>query len=206
MSNLILVRHGESEWNRLGKWTGLTDIDLTEQGRAEAAQSAKVLSHIAVDLTFVSELCRAQNTLKAILAQQQEGIPVEVHSALNEKNYGIFTGKNKQQVQEERGKEIFQAIRRSWDFPIEGGETLRDVHARVLPFHKDHVMPHLTIGKTVLVVSHNNTLRAYIKELEKIDESRVGDIELGTAEIRNYTFDDEGSIVNCDITRQGSVH
>jgi 2,3-bisphosphoglycerate-dependent phosphoglycerate mutase len=133
-----------------------------------------------------------------------------VRGALNEKDYGVFTGKNKQQVRREVGDEGFQRIRRSWGFRPEGGESLEDVHARIIPLHYEKILPLLLAFHkdqiNILAVSHNNTLRAYIKELEDIPEDQVSDIELGTAEIRIYDFDPEGRIYDKTVHAIGEVH
>lgn len=209
MPTLILARHGESLWNREGLWTGLTDIELSEVGHEEAAHAGAFLANTPIDRAFVSELSRARQTIEAILQFQQntKDIPVVEDPALNEKDYGIYTGKNKAHVRQEVGEEVFGLIRRSWDYQIEGGQSLRQVHAAVASFHINTVVPCLERGETILVGSHNNTLRAYVKELESIPEANVSDIELGTAEVRIYEFD-ASTLAVAGITsrRFGDVH
>lgn len=209
MSKLILARHGESLWNREGLWTGLTDVELSNLGHEEAAQAGTFLADMPIDRAFASMLRRARQTVGGILRLQPDGarIPVFRDPALNEKDYGIYTGKSKAQVRQEVGDEVFQLIRRSWDYEIEGGESLSQVHARVVPFHVGSVVPCLERGETVLVGSHNNTLRAYVKELEGIPEDEVGGIELGTAEVRIYEFDPSTlAISGVTSHRFGDVH
>lgn len=209
MPRLILARHGETPWNREGLWTGLTDVELSDTGHREAAQAGAFLSDVPINRAFASRLRRARQTVGGILRFQPNGarIPIFQDPALNEKDYGIYTGKSKAQVREEVGDEAFQLIRRSWDYEIEGGESLSQVHTRVVTFHVSSVVPCLERGETVLVGSHNNTLRAYVKELEGIPEDEVGGIELGTAEVRIYEFD-PSTLAMTGVTshRFGDVH
>ena len=209
MPQLILARHGESIWNREGLWTGLTDIGLSERGNEEATQAGAFLEDTPISRAFVSKLRRARQTVEEILLFQPEAerIPIIEDPALNEKDYGIYTGKNKAQVRQEVGEEVFGLIRRSWDYEIEGGESLSQVHAKVAAFHVERVLPCLEKGETVLIGSHNNTLRAYVKELEGIPEDEVGGIELGTAEVRIYEFDPSMlAITGINSHRFGDVH
>ncbi len=209
MSTLILARHGQTPWNREGLWTGRTDVGLSDLGHQEAAQAGEYLADIPIDRAFASMLRRSRQTVGGILRFQVDGarIPIFRDPALDEKDYGIYTGRSKAEVREELGDEAFQLIRRSWDHEIEDGESLREVHDRVVAFHIGSVVPCLQRGETVLVGSHNNTLRAYVKELEGIPEANVGAIEMGTAEVRIYDLD-PGSLAVTGITSQrfGDVH
>lgn len=162
---LVLVRHAESEWNLLGKWTGRTDVHLTDKGRADAKLVGQQIQDIAFDIAFYSGQIRTLETLHGLLeGSEQHHIPhVRVHE-LNERDYGEYTGMNKWEVQTQVGDEVFQAIRRSWDYPIPGGETLADVYDRAVPFYEQAILPRLEAGENVLIVSHGNTIRALMKQ------------------------------------------
>jgi 2,3-bisphosphoglycerate-dependent phosphoglycerate mutase len=205
MSYLILVRHGQSAWNELGQWTGLTDVELTEKGRAEARAAAKTLEGITFGAAHTSELKRAQDTLAEILDElHQTEIEAQKSAALNERDYGILTGKNKWQAKEEYGEEQFMKWRRSWDEPIPGGETLKDVHARVVPYYEEHILADLKSGKNVIVASHGNTLRALVKHIENIAESDVTNLEIGTGEVYLYQInEDTGEVIAKEIKIAG---
>ncbi|HVA11096.1 MAG TPA: 2,3-bisphosphoglycerate-dependent phosphoglycerate mutase [Candidatus Dormibacteraeota bacterium] len=207
MAKLIIGRHGETEYNRKGLWTGLTQVDLTERGQEEADIAGRILAPLAIDVAFVSKLRRTTQTAERILKQQTGTVPVISTAALNERNYGIYTGKSKQQVLSEVGEDEFLRIRRSWDGEIEGGETLQDVHNnRIAPFHRDIVLPRVLAGENVLVVSSNNPLRAYVKEVEEVPIDQVAGIELGTAELRVYDFDNIGTNDWVTVHKVGDVH
>jgi 2,3-bisphosphoglycerate-dependent phosphoglycerate mutase len=190
MAYLVLVRHGESEYNALGLWTGLTDVSLSAEGVREAQRAANALRDIPFDVAYTSTLKRAQDTLTEIKRELGcEDIPTRVDAALNERDYGDLTGKNKWKIQEEYGDEQFLKWRRSWDFPVPGGETLKDVYARVVPYYEAHILPDLKAGKNVLVSAHGNSLRALVKHLENISESEIPHLEIGTGEIYVYEVD-----------------
>ncbi len=205
MAHLILVRHGNSEWNKLGLWTGHTDIDLTEEGYTEARAAGELLRDIPVHEAHVSPLRRTRQTLDALLeAAGYQNTPVHAHDALLERHYGVHTGKNKWQVKEEIGEEAFQKLRRGWNVPIPEGETLADVHARVVPYYQERIHPTVTSGNNVLIVSHGNTLRALVKHLEQLSEEEIVAVEIGTGEVLTYELDSEGVIVtkNTRVTQQ----
>lgn len=199
MAKLILVRHGKSEWNKQGLWTGHTDIDLAEEGHEEARQAGHVIRDIDVHHAHVSMLKRAQQTLQGILASLGKVLEPKPHAALNERHYGIHTGKNKWEVKEAVGEEMFQQMRRGWDVAIPEGETLKDVHARVVPHYESEILPLLKAGENVLVVSHGNTLRALIKHLEGLDDASVCDVEVGTGEVHCYEIDANGRVLGKEI-------
>ncbi|TXG76091.1 histidine phosphatase family protein [Patescibacteria group bacterium] len=189
MSKLILARHGATPYNAQGLWTGHIDVDMSEAGYDEVRQSAEFLASTGIDAAFCSTLWRARNTAAVILSHQERpNIPLLSTELLDEKNYGVFTGRNKHEVQAEVGDDAFMLIRRSWDYEIEGGESLQAVHERVTSLHHGVIAPLLEAGQTVLVASHNKTLRAYVKEVEEIPVSDTPAIELGTAEVRVYGY------------------
>lgn len=189
MSHLFLVRHGKSEWNEKGLWTGWTDIDLNEQGVEEAKRAGEALEHLDIHVAHVSELKRAKQTLEHIKDTIKKVFTTKSHKALNERNYGIYTAKNKWQVKEEIGEEAFQKLRRGWDVPIPEGESLKDVHARVVPYFVEHVLPDLKNEKNTLIVAHGNSLRALAKHLENISDDAICDLEIGTGEVHCYLFE-----------------
>jgi len=200
MAYLVLVRHGQSAWNALGLWTGLTDVELTEEGRKEAQKAASLLKDIKLHKAHTSSLKRAQQTLEEI-AQSLElsTIPVSQHPALNERDYGEMTGKNKWEIKEQHGEEQFTKWRRGWDEKIPGGETLKDVHARVVPYFEDNILMDLKDGKNIIVAAHGNSLRALIKHLEKIADNEIPNLELGTGEIYVYEISDAGEVISKEI-------
>ncbi len=199
MAYLILVRHGQSEWNKLGKWTGYVDVGLTEKGIEEARRAGEALRGISVDKVYTSALKRAHETYDAI--RDALGTPHEPvkHGALNERHYGVLTGKNKWEVQKEIGEEAFQRIRRGWDSEVEGGETLKDVYQRVAPYFDGNILPELKAWKSVLVVAHGNSLRALVKHLENVSEEAIPLLEIATGEVYCYTVDGNGVCVSKQI-------
>lgn len=138
MAYLVLLRHGQSEWNALGKWTGQVDIPLTEKGREEARKAGVHLRDLPLDVAYTSELSRAYQTLDEIKnTLGLHDLATRKHAALNERDYGDYTGKNKWEIAKEIGEEKFMKLRRSWDYPVVNGESLKDVYARVLPYYKN---------------------------------------------------------------------
>ncbi len=199
MANLILVRHGESEWNQKGLWTGLTDIKLSEKGKEEARLAGEKLKSFSIGLAYTSVLLRAKQTLDEIKNILNLNIPTIENKALNERDYGIYTGKNKWEIQKEVGNEQFQKIRRGWDVPIENGESLKDVHNRVVPYYESEILPKLEEGKNVLICAHGNSLRALVKFLERISDEDVLNLDIATGEVYLYNIDGNGSIVSKKI-------
>jgi len=200
MSKLFLIRHGKSEWNKLGLWTGWTDISLDEDGRNEALLAGELLKEEHIDTVYTSELKRTHETFEKIKESSgKTHLSHTPHKALNERHYGIHTGKNKWQVKEEVGDEMFQNIRRGWDVKIPEGETLKDVHARVVPYYEENIKKDLFSGKNVLVVSHGNTLRALIKHLENMDDIEICDVEFETGQIHVYELGGSGEVVSKSV-------
>ena len=199
MANLILVRHGESEWNKLGVWTGLTNIPLSEKGVEEAKLAGEKLKNFPIDLCYISSLKRARQTLIEIKKIIARDFPAFENRALDERDYGIYTGQNKWEIQKEIGVEQFKKIRRGWNTGIPKGETLEDVYNRVVPYYKTQIVPDLKAGKNVLVVAHGNSLRALVKYLENISDEDVENLEIPTGQIYIYSINDQGSIVSKQI-------
>jgi len=200
MAYLVLVRHGISEWNTLGIWTGITDTELTDEGREEARRAAQVLGDIDLHRAYSSKLKRAKETLDLLMSQlAQENPETTEHAELNERDYGELTGKNKWEVKEQYGEEKFMAWRRSWDHPVPGGETLKDVSERVLPFYKERILKDLQDGKNVIVAAHGNSLRALMKYLEDVADEDAHTVEIMTGEVLVYEIDDNGKLVKKEI-------
>lgn len=199
MAKLILVRHGESEWNLKGLWTGWTDVPLTEKGRDEAYHAGEGLKKTTIDLAFTSKLTRAIQTLEVIKKVLDISVPTTEAEELNERSYGIYTGKNKWEVQKEVGDEKFTLIRRSWDYPIPEGESLKQVYDRVLPYYLQTIEPELKKGKNIIIAAHGNSLRALIKKLENISDENIPHLELATGEAYVYEIDSEGSVAGKEI-------
>ncbi len=202
MAKLILVRHGVTDWNVEGRWHGLSDIPINEEGKKEARQTATALKDIKIDSAYTSELSRTKQTYQEICDSLGLTCPVITSAALNERDYGMFTGKNKWDVKGDIGEEEFQKLRREWDFPVPGGETLKNVYGRVVPFYKEKILSELKQGKNVLVVSSGNTLRALIKYLEDIPDKKIADLELNFGEINIFEVNSDGQIIGKETRAQ----
>jgi 2,3-bisphosphoglycerate-dependent phosphoglycerate mutase len=192
---LLLVRHAESEWNATGKWTGITDVHLSEKGFHEAGMFGVALRelNIRIDQAYCSQQIRALETLEGILdASQQFDVPIERTAAINERDYGDYTGKNKWEMKDILGEEEFNKVRRGWDTSIPGGETLQMVYERTMPFYIDVVVPLLNAGKNVLLVAHGNSIRALMKYIESLDETQIESLEMIFGNIVTYDVDAEG--------------
>ena len=199
MAYLVLVRHGISEWNTLGIWTGITDTELTDEGREEARRAAAVLEDIDLHRAYTSKLKRAKETLDLLMKQLGKEVERSEHPELNERDYGELTGKNKWEVKEQYGEEKFMAWRRSWDHPVPGGETLKDVSERVLPFYEQRILEDLKNGKNVIVAAHGNSLRALMKYLEDVADEDAHKVEIMTGEVLVYQIDDTGKLLKKEI-------
>ncbi len=194
MAYLALVRHGESEWNAKGLWTGWTDVSLTEKGRQQARAAGENLKDVKFDISYTSVLSRAKETLDEIKKTLNYQIPTVENDALNERNYGDYAGKNKWEIKKEVGEEEFLKIRRGWDHPIPNGETLKNVYERVVPYYQSEILPKLKEGENVLVSAHGNSLRALVKYLENIPEEEISKVEIAIGEIYLYKVDETESI------------
>lgn len=199
MSYLILVRHGRSEWNDKGLWTGFTDVPLVEQGRQEARRAAQALKGLPIDFAYTSLLQRAKETLEIVLKELSLTVPVTEDFALNERNYGVYTGKNKWEVKESVGEKVFQQIRRSWDYPIPEGESLKQVYERVIPYYEKEIQPKIQSGKNIIVAASGNSLRALIKKLDGVSDENISDVEIGTGEAWVYELDQGGTVIKKEI-------
>lgn len=199
MAYLILVRHGITDWNAQGRWQGLTDTSINEEGKKQAKLAAKTLKGIKIDLAFTSNLIRTKQTSEEICKDAGYNCPVFSNAALNERDYGTYTGKNKWQVKDQLGDEEFQKLRRGWDYPIHKGESLKDVYKRVIPFYQQEILEKLKKGKNVMIVSSGNTLRALIKYLDNISDKEIAKLELNFAEVRIYNINNKGEVISREI-------
>ena len=180
---LVLVRHGQSEWNLKNLFTGWRDVDLTDEGVAEAVRAGRSLKAqgLRFDVAFTSVLKRAERTLDIMLKELgQENIPVLRDQALNERDYGDLVGLNKDDARKRWGEEQVHIWRRSYDVAPPGGESLRDTAARVLPYYIQEILPRVLQGKRVLVSAHGNSLRALVMVLERLSTTQILDRELST--------------------------
>lgn len=205
MSKLIIARHHESEWNKLGQWTGIRDRHLTEYGFKKSAEMGLLLKDIHIDAAFASMQVRSIETLSCMLeALELFHVPTEHSSALNERDYGDYTGKNKWDVAKEIGEDQWNKIRREWDCPVPNGETLKTVYERVVPYFKEHILPLLNEGKNVLMVSHGNAIRALVKYIESVPDEGVADIEMLFGSILVYELDENGHVKQKDVRQVNS--
>ncbi len=191
MSKLILVRHGESEYNAKGLWTGWRDPTLSPKGREHARKIGQKLREHNVEKAFVSDLKRAQDTWDIIhyhLTKGEKNVPVTSHKNLNERHYGVFAGQNKWQVKEKLGEEEFMKIRRAYDYRPPEGESLKDVYDRAVPYFNSNIKPHIERGQIVISVTHGNTNRALIKHIEDIEDHLISNVEMPHELIVIYHF------------------
>ena len=188
-SNLVLVRHGQSEWNKKNLFTGWKDPKLTELGIEEAIKAGKLLKtkEMKFDIMFTSDLFRAQETGRLILENMNQlDIPVIKNQSLNERNYGDLAGLNKDDAREKWGEEQIHIWRRSFDIPPPGGESLKDTAERVLPYFHSEILPKVEEGLDVLVAAHGNSLRALVMELEGISSDDIVKLEIATGDPLTY--------------------
>ena len=190
---LVLVRHGQSEWNAKNLFTGWKDPDLTDKGIEEAVNAGKKINEYGLSFScmFTSALVRAQNTAKIILKEiEQEDIPTYQDKNLNERAYGSLTGMDKDEARQKFGSEQVQIWRRSFDTSPPDGESLKDTYNRVVPYFQKNILPHLADGKNILVSAHGNSLRALVKLIENISENDIVKLEIATGQPIIYKYQD----------------
>jgi 2,3-bisphosphoglycerate-dependent phosphoglycerate mutase len=199
---LVLVRHGQSEWNLKNLFTGWRDVDLSELGHAEAKAAGRQLKErgFKFDIAFTSALKRAQKTCQYILdAVGQENLQTIRDAALNERDYGDLNGLNKDDARAKWGEEQVHIWRRSYDTPPPGGESLKDTGARVWPYYLHDMQPHVLRGGTVLVAAHGNSLRALIMALEGISGPEIVTLELGTGVPIIYRLNPDSTVASKEV-------
>src|ERR1700730_16487886 len=196
---LVLVRHGQSEWNLKNLFTGWRDVDLSEQGIAEARAAGRKLKAqgLRFDIAFTSALVRAQRTLDIMLDELgQRGIPVMKDQALNERDYGDLVGLNKDDARKRWGEEQVHIWRRSYDVAPPGGESLRDTAARVLPYYIEEILPRVLRGERTLVTAHGNSLRALVMVLDRLGPKEIVARELVTGVPLIYHLNADATVAN----------
>ena len=200
MPKLILVRHGESQWNLENRFTGWVDVPLSPRGENEARVAGEHLRELPIDKVYTSVLQRAINTSKIALqaAGKGDALPTERDQALNERHYGDLQGLNKAETAAQYGDEQVKIWRRSYDVPPPGekGESLKDTAARTLPYFQAHILPDIKAGLNVLVVAHGNSLRSIVMELDNLTREQVLELNIPTGIPLVYSFDDSGEILD----------
>ena len=196
---LVLVRHGQSDWNLKNLFTGWRDVDLTEKGVAEAREAGRKLKGqgLSFDVAFTSALKRAQRTLDLMLEEMgQTGIPVISNLALNERDYGDLSGLNKDDAREKWGEEQVHIWRRSYDIAPPGGESLKDTLARTLPYYVTEILPRVLRGERVLVAAHGNSLRALVMVLDRHTQDSITKLNLGTGVPMIYRLNADSTVAS----------
>jgi 2,3-bisphosphoglycerate-dependent phosphoglycerate mutase len=199
---LVLVRHGQSEWNEKNLFTGWRDPDLTEKGVNEARSAGDELKSggFSFDVAYTSVLTRAQHTLRIILEKlNQSGLETHRDQALNERDYGDLSGLNKDDARAKWGEEQVHIWRRSFDTPPPGGESLKDTAARTLPYYRAQILPQVKAGKSVIVAAHGNSLRSIIMEIEQLSPEEILKVEVATGVPIVYRMTADGTVTGKDI-------
>ena len=190
MSQLVIIRHGQSQWNLENRFTGWVDVPLSAQGIEEAKAAGKKLKAYRFDEAYTSDLQRAQHTLQYILEGiEQTNIPVTRHMALNERMYGDLQGLDKADTAAKYGAEQVHIWRRSYDIAPPGGESLKDTAERVIPYLEAEILPKLRAGKNIIIAAHGNSLRALVMYLEGMTPEQILAFEIPTATPRAYELD-----------------
>lgn len=197
MALLVLVRHGQSIWNKDNKFTGWVDVDLAERGISEAEQAGILLKDYQFDEAFSSVLKRANRTLDIILNKiGQQDIPLTCDLALNERMYGDLQGLNKDDVRQKYGDEQVLIWRRSFDIAPPNGESLKDTADRVIPYYEANIAPKLKAGKNIIIAAHGNSLRALIMHLEGLTREEILKVEVPTGKPRVYQLSNDLKVEN----------
>ena len=199
MASLVLVRHGQSQWNEKNLFTGWKDPDLTEKGEKEAIEAGLALkeSGYKFDIMFTSVLLRAKRTGRLILEQMgQEDLKIFENEALNERNYGDLVGLNKDDARKKWGEDQVHKWRRSFDIAPPGGESLKMTAERVLPYFEETILPLLKEKSDILVAAHGNSLRALVMQLDKLNSDEVVKLEIPTGMPICYSINEHGQVKN----------
>ncbi len=197
MARLILLRHGESQWNLENRFTGWVDVPLSPRGTQEAKDAGVKLKGFTFDRAFTSVLSRANETLRLVLETVgQTGIPIEKDKALNERMYGDLQGLNKTETAQKYGEAQVKIWRRSYDVRPPGGESLKDTAERVLPYYEAKIKPYLFKGETILIAAHGNSLRALVMQLEQLTKEQVLELNIPTGAPLLYELDANGKVLS----------
>ncbi|KND50321.1 MAG: pyruvate kinase [Parcubacteria bacterium C7867-003] len=200
MGKLIIARHQESEWNKLGKWTGTRDRHLTDLGFEKSEDMGLLIKDIKIDYAFASMQVRAIETLSCMLnVCESYNVPTEHSAMLNERDYGDYTGKDKEDMRVLLGDEEFNNMHRGWDYPIPNGESLKMVYDRVVPYFIENILPKIKEGNNVLVVGHGNSLRTLVKYIENISDINIANVEVPFQKVIVYDLDENGHMLNKEI-------
>lgn len=197
MARLVLLRHGESQWNLENRFTGWVDVPLSPKGIEEAKQAGEKLRGFTFDRAFTSVLSRANETLRIVLETiGQTQIPIEKDKALNERMYGDLQGLNKAETAKKYGEAQVKIWRRSYDVKPPGGESLKDTAERALPYYEKMIKPYLLQGQTIIVAAHGNSLRALVMELDRLSKEEVLELNIPTGVPLLYEFDHNGTVLS----------
>lgn len=197
MGKLVLVRHGQSQWNLENRFTGWVDVPITEKGAQEAVRAGRELKGLAFDAAFTSELLRAQQTLDLLLRESGQGpVPVHKDKALNERHYGDLQGLDKAETAKKYGAEQVHVWRRSYDVKPPNGESLKDTAERTLPYFKRLILPAAAASKNILVAAHGNSLRAILMDLERLTPEQIMQVNIGTCEPIVYDIGPQGEVLS----------
>lgn len=191
MTMLVLIRHGQSVWNAANRFTGWTDVKLSEKGEIEAADAGLELADVLFDVVHTSGLIRAQRTADIVMSKNTVSgkIPTRVDERLNERHYGDLQGLNKAETAEIHGADQVHIWRRSFDVPPPGGESLEMTAERTIPYFVEEIIPDLESGKNVLVAAHGNSLRSIVMHIEGISPEEITSLEIPTGIPMFYRFD-----------------
>jgi len=191
MTILVLIRHGQSVWNATNRFTGWTDVELSEKGEGEAATAGEQLAEVSFDVVHTSALIRAQKTAEIVMSKNRVSgeIPTKQDERLNERNYGDLQGLNKAETAEIHGAEQVHIWRRSFDVPPPGGESLEMTAERTIPYFVEEIIPNLEAGMNVLVAAHGNSLRSIVMQIENISPEEITKLEIPTGVPMCYKFD-----------------
>ncbi len=193
MGRLVLLRHGQSQWNLENRFTGWVDVPLSPKGEEEARAAGRKLTQFRFDRAYTSVLKRAIDTLRIVLEEiGQTGIPIEKDQALNERMYGELQGLNKAETMQKYGAQQVKLWRRGYEIRPPGGESLKDTAGRVLPYYESRIKPDLLAGRTVLISAHGNSLRALVMDLDQLSPSEVLELNIPTGAPLLYELDADG--------------
>jgi 2,3-bisphosphoglycerate-dependent phosphoglycerate mutase len=196
MPKLILLRHGESQWNLENRFTGWVDVELTAKGEEEAKRAGELIADIPIDKVYTSVLKRAINTANiALTVSGRPDLPIERDQALNERHYGDLQGLNKAETAKQYGDEQVHIWRRSYDVPPPNGESLKDTAARTIPYFETKILPEIEGGKNVLIVAHGNSLRSIVMYLDKLTKEQVLELNIPTGTPLVYDIDSHGAVL-----------
>ena len=192
MTTLVLIRHGQSVWNATNRFTGWTDVELSQKGEIEAATAGEQLADVRFDVVYTSALMRAQRTAEIVMSKNRVSgeIPTKQDERLNERHYGDLQGLNKAETAEIHGAEQVHIWRRSFDVPPPGGESLEMTAERTIPYFVEEIIPDLDSGMNVIVAAHGNSLRSIVMHIEAISPEDITSLEIPTGVPMYYKFDD----------------